>query len=176
MADSPGSLEPGTEDSPLVVLMKGAFKTPEKVKSSLKKTESSEGLKEKGSGAESVKLQEMLLKKASGMKAAMALKKGKSPTPQKGKSLELEKGAEKSLEVGQSLDECSMDDSLLKDLATVNKDLWRRFGDMVSDIKKHELFSDIETATALDITDDQDEDSGFQDAYDPAKFKTAMAR
>ena len=69
-----------------------------------------------------------------------------------------------------------MDDSLLKDLATVNKDLWRRFGDMVSDIKKHELFSDIETATALDITDDQDEDSGFQDAYDPAKFKTAMAR
>ena len=174
MADSPGSLEPGTEESSLMVLMKGAFKTPEKVKPSLKKTESSEGLKEKGSGAESVKLQEMLLKKASGMKAAMALKKGKSP--QKGKSLELEKGAEKSLEVGQSLDECSMDDSLLKDLATVNKDLWRRFGDMVSDIKKHELFSDIETATALDITDDQDEDSGFQDAYDPAKFKTAMAR
>ena len=174
MADSAGSLEPGTEDSPLVVLMNGAFRTPEKVKSSLKKTESSEGLKEKGSGAESVKLQEMLLKKASGMKAAINLKKGKSP--QKGKSLELEKGAEKSLEVGQSLDECSMDDSLLKDLATVNKDLWRRFGDMVSDIKKHELFSDIETATALDITDDQDEDSGFQDAYDPAKFKTAMAR
>ena len=56
------------------------------------------------------------------------------------------------------------EDESLRELATVNTKLWQHIAEWLSAIKQNSIFADIEAASALDITDGAEEDSGFQDA------------
>ena len=135
--------------------------TPEKLKACLK------GASKKVSFA----LEADKLEKADTSKAASVFKTGKSPV--KGQP---EPEAEQPLETGQVVEFSAGDETSLPNLASVNKNLWQKLVSDINYIKSHAVFHDIETASALDITDAPDEDSGFQDAFDQVKFQTAMKR
>jgi len=116
------------------------------------------------------------LEEADTSKAASVFKTGKSPV--KGQP---EPEAEQPLESGQSPEVVESktlagDESSLQGLASVNRNLWQNLVADIHYIKSHPVFQDIETASALDINDNPEEDSGFQDAFDQAKFQTAIRR
>eukprot|EP00959_Pyramimonas_sp_CCMP1952_P134052 2804220-Pyramimonas_sp.AAC.1 len=64
----------------------------------------------------------------------------------------------------------------LAELSTVNAGLWAKVAEWVGIVKNNPAFMDIETAAALDISGDMDDESGFQDAFNESKFDTAMTR
>ena len=67
-------------------------------------------------------------------------------------------------------------DKQLSELSTVNSQLWAQVAEWVGIVKNNQVFMDIEQAAPLDITTDEDDESGFQDAFAESKFTTAVDR